>query len=81
MTAQASGEEPKIYIEEMASLLDPPRAVHTLRQWLRERALPKDLQPQREGGRQKIFWTRPQVDGLKAWAIKRASRRGWQGGG
>lgn len=73
MNAQA---EP-IYIEKMAELLD--RAVHTVRQWIKE--LPPELQPQREGGRQKIYWTRDQVDGMKDFSEQKLDKRGWQHNG
>jgi predicted site-specific integrase-resolvase len=67
----------KIYIEEMAEKLG--RAVHTIRQWIREGDLPKKLEPKREGGRQKIYWTEGQIQGLRNYADKRSARRGWQG--
>lgn len=77
--------EDKVYIEAMAEMLD--RSVHTIRQWLREKErepgnpvnLPDSLVPSREGGRQKIYWIYGQVDGMRAFADERESRRGWQG--
>lgn len=69
-------KEDHIYIEAMAEKLG--RAVHTLRQWIREEALPAKLMPKREGGRQKIYWTPSQVEPLIKWANQRSARRGWQ---
>jgi hypothetical protein len=64
-----------VYIEEMGELID--RAPHTIRQWIREERLPKDLLPEREGGRQKIFWRRSKVEKMKVFAEKQNARRGW----
>lgn len=63
-------------IEQMAKQLE--RAVHTVRQWIREDALPKDLKPHRLGGRKKIYWKKSQVRGMKRFARERSARRGWQ---
>lgn len=69
-------ESDHIYIEGMADELG--RAVHTIRQWIREGALPRELRPHREGGRRKIYWLPDQVEGLRAFAEERSARRGWQ---
>jgi hypothetical protein len=73
--ASLHGQPRRIYIEEMASLLD--RAVQTVRQWVQEDCLPAKLRPKREGGRQKIYWTPSQVDGMRSFATAKAAR--WRG--
>jgi hypothetical protein len=77
-----SRSDDKIYLEEIAIELD--RAIVTIRSWVRE-GFPdadgrkqRDLMPHREGGRNKIYWERVQVDGLKTYAAERSARRGWQ---
>lgn len=73
----------RIYLGEMAEHLD--RAEHTIRQWLREKVrepnntdnLPDELVPDREPPRNKIFWTRAQLVGMRAYALEREGRRGW----
>lgn len=69
-------DDTKIYIEEMSDLLN--RAPHTIRQWIGRGELPAKLKPQREGGRQKIYWVEDQVDGLREFAKQKSARRGWQ---
>lgn len=75
----------RIYIDAMALRLD--RAVHTLRQWIREaekspadaQVMPANLLPLRQGGRGKIYWTEEQARGLERYAADRAARVGWGG--
>lgn len=66
-----------IYIADMADRLD--RAQHTIRQWLGRQDFPSELQPQREGGRNKIFWTEDQLAGMQAYADDREANRGTWG--
>lgn len=54
------------------------RAEHTIRRWVNEEALPADLMPSREGGRQKLLWSPSQLLGLERFARDREQRRGWQ---
>jgi hypothetical protein len=80
--------EDRIYIEDLArkpaangqpastGLLD--RAAHTIRQWVNQGLLPEHLAPAREGGRQRMYWTREQIPGLREFAEEREGRRGWQ---
>lgn len=71
MTSSAS-----ISIAQMAQILD--RSDVTIREWIRRKVLPEDLRPSREGGRQKLVWSPEQVEGMRAFAEERGSRRGWQ---
>ena len=66
-----------IDIQEMAGLLG--RTVHTVRQWLYDDAFPRELRPERVGGRKKMYWSRSQLAGMKAFAKHKASLKGWQG--
>lgn len=52
------------------------RAPHTIRQWLKREDFPAELQPAREGGREKLVWKPDQIEPLRAYADERASRRG-----
>lgn len=69
-----SNEEERIYIEELATILD--RKPHSIRQWLKD--LPRELRPKREGGRKKIYWLPDQIEGMKRYAQEKSQRRGWQ---
>lgn len=64
----------RIYIADMAGQLE--RAEHTIRQWLGRSDFPRALEPQREGGRNKIFWTEDQLGGMRAYADERERQRG-----
>lgn len=72
-------DQDRIYIAEMANELG--RAEHTIRQWLNRDDFPKELEPDREGGRNKIFWTRDQLEGMQAYAAEREANRGSWGRG
>lgn len=65
----------RIYIREAA--LELNRQMGTLRKWEQLGLLPDDLLPQR-GERGWRYWTREQLDGLKAW-IKETDRRPGKG--
>jgi hypothetical protein len=67
----------RIYLDDLSQMLDPKRAVHTIRQWVSQELLPPELMPGREGGRQALYWRPDQVAGLNAFARERESRRGW----
>ncbi len=67
--------EGRIYIEELGRLIE--RSVQTIYMWVRKGELPPELQPEREGGRQKLYWHPEQVDPLKEWAIAKAAA--WRG--
>lgn len=69
----------RIYIDQLSQRLRPPRAVHTIRQWVNDELLPENLRPGREGGRQVLFWTEDQMPGLQAFVRERENRRGWAG--
>lgn len=71
-------EADRIYISDMHELLG--RAEHTIRQWLGRSDFPPELCPEREGGRNKIFWTHAQLAGMKIYAAEREAQRGWHGG-
>jgi hypothetical protein len=66
----------RIYIGELEQELQ--RAAHTIRQWVAQGALPAELRPSREGGRQRMYWTVDQLPGLREFAREREQRRGWQ---
>lgn len=53
-----------MYISEVARRLN--RVPHTVRQWSRDKRLPKELEPFRDekGWR---YWTEEQVEALKVW--------------
>ena len=54
----------RIYIGDAAAELD--RKVGTLRKWERDGRLPTDLLPERDE-RERRFWTREQIEGIKRW--------------
>lgn len=58
----------RIYLHELSRILD--RSSHTIRGWEKSDLLPKRLLPHRneKGWR---YWTPSQVDGLKAWVVKK----------
>lgn len=69
--------ERKIYIAEMAFLLD--RRENTVRGWCRRindrpPRLPRHLRPKRSktsaGGAGWRYWTEEQVDGIRAWMVE-----------
>lgn len=64
----------RIYIAEMASILG--RAEHTIRQWLKREDFPASLKPDQEGGRNKLFWTSSQTNGMRDYAAERDAARG-----
>lgn len=66
----------QIGIKELAEELD--RAPITLRQWLREKSLPRELRPRKVGGRRQLVWRRDQIPALKEFAEEKKARRGWQ---
>lgn len=76
-TEPSAPDSSRIYIAELAAMLEPRRAVHTIRQWVAQGLLPDHLQPGREGGRDQLFWTADQVEGIQAFARERDARRGW----
>ena len=71
MTTNSSADH--VYIGEAAELLD--RRVGTIRKWHREGRLPEELQPQRDE-RDRRYWTRAQVEGLREWMIETDMRPG-----
>lgn len=64
----------RIYIDDIAVRIG--RAAHTVRQWVRRPDFPAALAPGLEGGRNKLYWTEDQVQGLRAYAAERESLRG-----
>lgn len=68
-------DENHIYIAELATKLG--RTEHTIRQWIRREDFPKKLKPKTEGGRNKLYWTPSQLEGLSKYADKRAGAQGW----
>lgn len=74
-TTQSTSD--RVYIEALARRLDPARAVHTIRRWVNEGLLPAHLMPEREGGRERLYWSEGQVDGIQEFARAREARRGW----
>lgn len=64
----------QIYIAELSRILG--RAEHTIRQWLARADFPADLQPSREGGRGKLYWSAADVPGLRDYAAVRSANRG-----
>lgn len=63
----------RLYIGEVAEELD--RVTHSIRIWQYKGILPKELIPYRDerGWR---YWTREQVEGLKAWMESEDMRPG-----
>lgn len=64
----------RIYIDVLAGHLE--RAPHTIRQWLKRPDFPDALKPSTEGGRNKLYWTDDQLDGLQGYAAEREQLRG-----
>lgn len=62
-------------VRELAGILD--RAPHTIRMWLRDKSLPRELRPKRAGGRRQLVWPRDQIPALKKFAEERGARQGW----
>jgi hypothetical protein len=54
----------RVYIGEAAERLG--RRAHTLRVWIYDGRLPKELMPKRDE-RNWRYWTEEQVEGMKAW--------------
>lgn len=54
----------RVYIGAAASELD--RKVGTVRKWERDGRLPEELRPKRDG-RDRRFWSRDQIEGIKRW--------------
>lgn len=69
-------EEDAIGIKELSE--DLSRSPTTIRQWLRERKLPRELRPKKVGGRKQLTWRPDQLDGLREFAKEREERKGWQ---
>lgn len=65
-----------IGLRELAELLE--RAPVTIRQWVRKRALPRELRPKKMGGRKQLVWHRDQVEALQEFAREREKNKGWQ---
>lgn len=65
----------KVYIREAAGELN--RRMGTLRKWEQAGILPLDLLPKR-GARGWRYWTRPQLEALKAW-VRDTDRRSGKG--
>lgn len=55
------------------------KAEHTVRGWVRDKLLPEELRPERDGGRRKLVWREDQMPGLESFAKEREARRGWNG--
>jgi 3'-phosphoadenosine 5'-phosphosulfate (PAPS) 3'-phosphatase len=79
-------EEDRIYLPELTEILG--RNQRTIRNWIRDserfigtddskQFLPYHLWPNREGGRQRLYWTPDQIDGLKEFANLKNKLRGW----
>lgn len=62
-----------LFIGEVAERLD--RVPHTIRQWERDKRLPKELHSKRDDNGWR-FWTEEQVEGLKNWLIEADVRPG-----
>jgi DNA-binding transcriptional MerR regulator len=60
-------------IGEVADALD--RVPHTIRIWMYQNRLPKELLPQRDE-RNWRYWTEEQLEGLKEWVIIQDMRPG-----
>jgi hypothetical protein len=76
-----ASEDGRIYIEDLSERLNRsglPRAVHTIRRWIADDVLPVELRPDREGGRNRLFWRQDQLEGVCDFAREREKRRGWQ---
>lgn len=60
-------------IGEVADELD--RVPHTIRIWMYQNRLPKELLPQRDE-RNWRYWTEEQLEGLKKWVVQMDMRPG-----
>lgn len=77
-TTDDAHADDRIYIEDLARRLEPKRAVHTIRRWVKDELMPSHLRPQREGGRDRMYWVEDQIDGIQIFARAREERRGWR---
>jgi hypothetical protein len=66
-------EEERIYIGQLAEEIH--REMGTIRKWEHQGKLPKHLRPRR-GERNHRYWTRKQVEGIKAWMKRNDMRPG-----
>jgi DNA-binding transcriptional MerR regulator len=62
-----------LYIGEVAKELG--RVQHTIRQWGRDKRLPKELMPSRDDNGWR-YWTEEQVEKLKIWIVETDLRPG-----